>query len=211
MAAHAYKQYLDSDLREAPGKERRFSQIAVDLLPVLKLGDGAMTAPLTEALDLLQQLSLDSPKSADAVRVLRQLHVKGFRLAVDRQNGDVRLDEAGFLRLVTAIIREAQFAKIDDATPAPSVPHGTAAASSSLSSLPSIPGYNPIRPLEWYQEMQQSMHDMLAKVDQVRANKSLTSQARFNAENALWADFQTKYPSELKCGVDIFSDQFATP
>lgn len=170
-----------------------------------------MTVLPTEALNLLQELSLDSPKSADAVKVLRQLHMKGFRLAVDRQgNGDVTLDEAGLLRLVTAIIHEAQVSQVD--VPKPEVPAicRPATSSSSLSHIPSIPGLDLKRPLEWYQEMQEAMHVMLAEVDQVRANKSLTPQARFNAENTLWANFQTKYPSELKCGVDIFSDQFAT-
>lgn len=170
-----------------------------------------MTAFSTEALDLLQQLSLDSPQTVDAVKVLRQLHMKGFRLAVDRQNGDVTLDEAGLLRLVNAIIREAQSSNDTSPKSVEPVAHLSASVSTSLCAVPSIPGYNPVRPVEWYQEMQQAMHDMLAEVDQVRGNKNLTSQARFNAENALWADFQTKYPSELKCGVDIFSDQFATP
>lgn len=53
------------------------------------------------------------------------------------------------------------------------------------------------------------MFVMLAEVDKVRADTALTPEARFNTENALWTEFQTKYPSELRCGVDIFSDTFA--
>lgn len=209
MAAQAYRQRQQFEFHDTPEDHGHlFSRIAVGLLPARDWEERAVTVVPSEALNLLQQLSLDSPKSGDAVKVLRQLHVKGFRLAVDRHpNGEVTLDEAGLLRLVTAIIRELRSSKEDGAAPDA---HLSSTETSSLSPIPSIPGYNPTRSLDWYHEMQDAMHAMLAEVDKVRSNKTLAPQARFNAENALWAEFQTKYPSELKCGVDIFSDKFAT-